>query len=223
MNTDQYSPTFPGANLGDLSLDLDGINFAIWREIKNSLFALVQNQAASANQAEYLVNLLATLHRDLDKNPSLSFAFQYAHTAPKGDGAWSKQLLWHDSESYLELITYFADHPTPIHDHPGVAMVNLLLSGRLCIDYYSSGHAALESTYPIAKIRRTETHTYGTYEATMCFPWQKNIQEIRAITDRCVMLRAGLKPGDKQENSWYLPISPQNTNNFFVQRLRRNE
>jgi hypothetical protein len=57
----------------------------------------------------------------------------------------------------------------------------------------------------------------------MCFPWQKNIQEIRSLSERCVVLSAGLKANHQRENSWYLPISPQNTENFFAQRLKRNE
>ena len=183
----------------------------------------MQNQAANTNQAEKLVNIMAALHRDLETKTPFLFALQQAQNTPRGDNAWSKQLLWQDDDMYLELITYFADYPTPIHDHPGSSIVNLLLSGRLSIEYYTTGHAALESSYPIAKIRRTETHTYGAYEASMCFPWQSNVQEIRAISERCVVLSAGVKPDSKQENSWYLPISPQNTDNFFVQRLRRNE
>jgi hypothetical protein len=223
MNISHDSQAFPDGNLNALPLGLDDINMTLWQDIKSVLFAFRQNQAANTNQAEYLVKLIAALHSDLEAKPSFIFALQNANTTPRGDAAWAKRLLWQDDESYLELITYFADYPTPIHDHPDLAIVNLPLSGRLCIEYYSTGHAALESSYPIAKIRRTETHTYGAYEASMCFPWQKNIQEIRSISERCVVLSAGLRPNRKQVNSWYLPISPQNTDNFFVQRLTRNE
>lgn len=223
MKISHHSQMFSGVSFGDLTFDLEGVSARLWREIKNVLQTFAQNQAANANQAEYLVNLMAALHSDCDGKTPFLFALQQANNATRGDGAWSKQLLFQDDEMYLELITYFADYPTPIHDHPGSSIVNLLLSGRLCIEYYTNGHAALESSYPIAKVRRTETHTYGAFEASMCFPWQKNLQEIRAISERCVVLSAGLKPDGKQENSWYLPISPQNTDNFFVQRLRRNE
>jgi hypothetical protein len=222
MNTSYHSQAFSG-HFGDLPFDVDDIDVSLWLEIKSILLAFEQNQAANANQAECLVTLMIALHNDLERKPPFSFAIQHASTAPRGDAAWAKLLLWQDDESYLELITYYADYPTPIHDHPGLAIVNLPLSGRLNIEYYSTGHAALESSYPIAKIRRTETHTYGAYEASMCFPWQKNIQEIRSISERCVVLSAGLRPNREQENSWFLPISPQNTDNFFVQRLRRNE
>ena len=223
MNINHDSQPTPGNDFSTPTLELGGVAARLWREIKNILIAFEQNQAANANQADNLIQLMAGLHGELEATPSFLLALQLANTVPRGDAAWTKQLLWQDEESYLELITYFADYPTPIHDHPGSAIVNLPLSGRLSIEYYSTGHAALESSYPIAKIRRTETHTYSAYEANMCFPWQKNIQEIRTISERCVVLSAGLKPKSKQENSWYLPISPQNTTNFFVQRLRRNE
>jgi len=223
MKISQQSQSSAGGSFGELAFDLEEINARLWRKIKSILQAFVQNQAANTNQAEILVNLMASLHQNLDEKTPFLFALQQAKHTPRGDSAWSKQLLWQDNEMYLELITFFADYPTPIHDHPGSSIVNLLLSGRLCIEYYTTGHAALESNYPIAKIRRTETHTYGAFEASMCFPWQSNLQEIRAISERCVVLSAGLKSDSKQENSWYLPISPQNTDNFFVQRLRRNE
>jgi hypothetical protein len=223
MKTSPHSQTFPGSTFTDLPLDLDDIDVGLWREIKSILQGFEQNQAASANQAGRVVSLLTALHRDLERKTPFMFALQMAHTAPRGEAVWRKRLLVQDDELYLELITYFSDYPTPIHDHPGSSIVNLLLSGRLGIEYYSTGHAALESAYPMAKIRRTETHSYGTYEATMCFPWQQNIQEIRSISERCVVLSAGLKSKGTQENSWYLPISPHNTTNFFVQRLRRNE
>ncbi len=223
MNISYNSLTFPGNKFDSLPLDVDDIDLKLWQEIKSILLAFEQNQAANANQAECLLKLIAILHGELEAKPPFLMALQNANTTPRGDAAWTKQLLWQDDESYLELITYFADYPTPIHDHPGLAIVNLPLSGRLSIEYYSTGHAALESSYPIAKIRRTETHTYGAYEPSMCFPWQKNIQEIRSISERSVVLSLGLRPNRTQENSWYLPISPQNTGNFFVQRLRRNE
>ncbi|WP_455211472.1 hypothetical protein [Kaarinaea lacus] len=223
MKTSHHSQTLSGGHFGNPAFSPENINARLWREIKNILQGFSQNQAANASQAEYLVNLMAALHNYFDEKPLFLIAQQQAENTPRGDGAWSKQLLFQDDEMYLELVTYFSDYPTPIHDHPGSSMVNLLLSGRLCIEYYTMGHAALESSYPIAKIRRTESHTYGAFEASMCFPWQKNIQEIRAISERCVVLSAGLIPDSTQENSWYLPISPQNTKNFFVQRLRRNE
>ena len=219
----QNSPAYSGNHFGSPPLALDDMDLTVWEEIKSILLAFEQNQAANATQAECLIKLMAMLHGELEIKPPFLIALQHANTALRGDAAWTKQLLWQDDEAYLELITYFADYPTPIHDHPGLAIVNLPISGRLSIEYYSTGHAALESSYPIAKIRRTETHTYGAYEPSMCFPWQKNIQEIRSISERCVILSAGLKPNRAQENSWYLPISPQNTGNFFAQRLRRNE
>ena len=223
MTTSHSSYTIAKRNHGGAALNFEEANSVFWREIKRILLEFQQNQAASAPQAEYLVKLMVALHRDLEAVPSFLFALHHANTEARGDGAWSKRLLLQDDDMYLQLVTYFADHATPIHDHPDLSSINLPLSGRLSIEYYATGHAALESTYPIAKLRRTETHTYGTYEASMCFPWQKNIQEIRAISERCVVLSAGLKPQSQPENSWYLPISPQNTDNFFVQRLKRNE
>lgn len=206
-----------------LPLALEAVNGKYWLEIKRILLAFKQNQAATREQAEYLVKLMTAMHSDLRDNPGFSFAWHRCQNVARGDSAWNKQNLLQDNEMYLELVTYFSDYPTPIHDYPDMATVHLTLSGRMSIEYYSAGHAALESSYPIAKLRRTETHTYGTLEASMCFPWQKNIQEIRALSERCIVLSAGLKASRQRENSWYLPISPQNTQNFFAQRLKRNE
>jgi hypothetical protein len=212
-----------GGHYRDLPLELAEINITFWLKIKHILLTFRQNQAATMEQVEYLVKLMAGVQADLQDTPAYIFALQYCAGVARGESAWTKRLLFQDDDMFMELVTYFADYPTPIHDYPGMAMVNIPLSGRMCIEYYSAGHAALEASYPIAKLRRTETHTYGAWEASMCFPWQKNIQEIRSISDRCIVLSAGLKTHHGQENSWYLPISPQNTANFFAQRLKRNE
>jgi hypothetical protein len=218
-----YSQVVTPQHYGQLSLGIHDINANFWCNIKDILSAFEQNQAATTQQAEILVKLMAAMSENLQEIPIFMLALQHCNSVPRGESAWAKQVLFQDEDMYLELTTYFADYPTPIHDFPGMAMVNLPLAGRMCIEYYSAGHAALEPSYPIAKLRRTETHTYGALEASMCFPWQKNIQEIRAISDRCIVLSAGLKSNRDEENSWYLPISPQNTTNFFAQRLKRNE
>jgi hypothetical protein len=223
MKTGHLSNDVSSQHHAPLPLALEELNGKYWREIKRTLLSFRQNQAATREQAEYLVILMTALHSDLQDKPPYMFAQHHCQSVARGESAWNRQNLWQDDDMYLELITYFADYPTPIHDYPDMATVNLMLAGRMCIEYYSAGHAALESSYPIAKLRRTETHNYGALEASMCFPWQKNIQEIRSISERCIVLSAGLKTNRQRENSWYLPISPQNTENFFAQRLKRNE
>ena len=223
MNTGLYPQSLmPNGFIGP-QLSLENLDAGLWREIKRILFAFQQTQTASPEQAEQLIKQMVALHGVVHDKPAFSYALQSANRVFRGDSAWIKRTLLQDDEMYLQLITYFADYSTPIHDYPDLAIVNLPLSGRMCIDYYHQGSSALESAYPIAKLRRTETHMYGVYEATIAFPWQKNIQEIRSITERCVVLSAGLLPVGKQENSWYQPISPQNTDAFFAQRLKRNE
>lgn len=223
MNTGQYSRSLIQNGFVEPQLTLEDIDAGVWWEIKRILFAFQQNQATHPEQAAQLIEAMLMLHAELSDKPAYGCALQHVNSVSRGDSAWIKRPLLLDDDMYLQLITYFADYSTPIHDYPGLTIVNLPLSGRICIDYYHLGHSAMESAYPIAKLRRAESHNYGVYEATMSFPWQKNIQEIRSITERCVVLSAGLNPAATQEKSWYLPISPQNTEAFFAQRLKRNE
>lgn len=223
MNTGLLSQSLIRSGFGKPQLNLNDINEGLWWDIKRILFAFQQYQTTNPEQAAQLITAMIALHTELTDKPVFNDALQHACTVNRNDNAWIKQLLLQDDDMYLQLIVYFADYATPIHDYPGMANVNLPLSGRMCIDYYHLGRATLESAYPIAKLRRAETHVYGVYEATMSFPWQKNIQEIRSISDRCIVLSAGLNATAFQEKSWYLPISPQNTEAFFAQRLKRNE
>jgi hypothetical protein len=223
MNTSLFSPSLSRRVNVEPQLHLEDINAGVWWDIKRILFSFQHHQSTDPAQAAQLINAMVSFHADMRDKPPYMDALQYANTVNRGDSAWVKRLLLQDSDMYVQLITYFGDYSTPIHDYPELAIVNLPLSGRVCIDYYHLGHAALESAYPIARLRRIETHVYGVCEATMAFPWQKNIQEIRSITERSVVLSAGLIPTGSREKSWYLPISPQNTDAFFAQRLKRNE
>lgn len=223
MNTNFHNSGLPLRGYNQPQLNQGEFDIVFWHEIKALLLAMQKNQAATTHEAEILVKLVAEFHQDLQHKPSFIQVLNHANHVQRGDSAWIKCLLFQDDDMYLEVITYFAEYPTPIHDYPDSAIINLPLSGHINIDYYHNGHAALESSYPIAKLRRTETHVYAAYEANMCLPWQKNIQEIRSISERSVVFSIGLVPQQKQENSWYLPISPQNTEAFFAQRLKRNE
>lgn len=202
-------------------LELSAVNEELWWEIKSILRAFVDNQAASVGQAQAIMQLMAMLHRELHDQPPFQMALQHACTAPRGEATWNQVLLYQDDDMFLKLVTYFADQATPIHDHPGMAMVNLVISGRLNIEYYCSGVALAQS--PISRLRHTETHNYGVNEVSICFPWQENIQEVHSATARSIVLSAGLKRKKEQQNSWYLPISPRNTANFFAQRLTRHD
>jgi hypothetical protein len=223
MNNEVYSQSARSTHSGELPFNSVEINEGLWWEIKRDLFTLQQNKATDAQQAAQLIDRMMALHADLRGQPAFDRVVQSANTVSRGDNTWLKRLLFQDDDMYLQLITYFADYTTPIHDYPGLAIVNLPISGRMGVDYYHPGHAALGPAYPITKLRRTETHVYGIYEATLSFPWLDNIQEIRSITERCTVLSAGLNPSGVAEKSWYLPISPQTNEAFFAQRLKRNE
>ena len=223
MNTGLSSQHFIRRGFVEPQLSLNDISYDLWKDMKRILHAIQQTQSAHPDQAAGLINAMIALHADLQDKPAFDCAAHFDCTVNRGEGPWVKRLLLQDSEMYLQLITYFPEYSTPIHDYPGQTVVNLPLSGRMCIDYYHLGHAAMESAYPIAKLRHTESHNYGVYEASMAFPWQENIQEIRAVTERCVVLSVGLIPTEATDKSWYLPISPQNANTFFAQRLKRNE
>jgi hypothetical protein len=167
--------------------------------------------------------LITALYQALDEHPDFIYAVHVAKTQPRSNYPWNYQLLAKDSDMQLDMVSYFGDYPTPIHDFSPLAGANIVVSGKLRMQRYASVATSVSPHYPISKLRDMGTCVINTGETFVLSPGADDtIQEMEAVCGRCVVLRAWLVDDKSmRSNHWYFPISPQNGDEFFVQRLKR--
>lgn len=192
-----------------------------WEALKHQLFALSKN-FNEKRRAQYLSKYMRALFRSLDDQPDFIYALHLANSKQRGAHPWNEHLLCKDDKMQLDLVTYFGDNPTPIHDFPHLASINLVLKGRVNVQHYQCVSTPVSPHYPIDKILRKESVNVENNEMYWLSPNEDTIQEIHAQSGRAVLLRAWLPDSQqKDDTNWYFPISPQNNQQFFAQRLKR--
>ena len=192
-----------------------------WGALKHQLVALHKDYDHQS-PPQLLSKYMRAIFRSLVDQTDFISALNTANSQPRGAYPWNEHLLREDDDMQLDLVTYFADYPTPIHDFHHLASINLVLKGSVHVQHYQSVTTPVSPHYPINKIVRKDDVTVHNSELYWLSPNHDTIQEIQAQSGRALLLRAWLYGADKVQNTnWYFPISPQNNQQFFAQRLKK--
>ncbi|WP_455203820.1 hypothetical protein [Kaarinaea lacus] len=210
------------SNLFGLGIDAAVCNNSpVWHEIKALLNSAVTAQVIQTEEKLYLNQLMLALQQQLEEDAQYLYALHLASSSNRDDVPWTQQPLFRDGNVQLELITFFKNYNTPIHDYPSRAGVCFIVEGDIAIQHYENALSPISSQYPISKLIRMDLQQRRNCEIALLLPWENNIQEIRSLAPRSIVLRATMVQDPQPDCHWYFPISARDSSHFFVQRLKR--
>ncbi len=112
---------------------------------------------------------------------------------PLQEGEWAR----------VGLLTVTADHPLPLHDHPGSSGLLLVLSGEVRVRQFDIAGVVWQRSR--VGLQHRSDCSLAKYEISAFRAYCGNIHGIEALSERAILLDLLLHPCHDAMRSWYFP------------------
>ncbi len=120
--------------------------------------------------------------------------------------SWGWQSVYQDAIAKAGLFSTYSNAPVPLHDHPGVSGVVMVVEGQVEVERYTLKDKYRQQTQSgQVELQRCDRKVLKPFEISWFGPEECNVHSMHAITDQCVMLKVQLAQM-KAERSWYFPV-----------------
>lgn len=193
-----------------------------WTRMKQSL--MEQNSAGNLAHNNAFLSIESQIHKFyqcLKNTREFNDGLHMANTKERSNDPWLGQQLFTDGDMEVNLNVFFGNFNTPIHDRARKAEAFIVLSGRAHLQHFAIVPTPIQSHYPIIKLSRGESETLEHHQVCLIHAGVNSVHEVDALTGRCVVLRISIFDTDVNSPCWYFPISPQQNQEFFTQRVKQ--
>lgn len=200
--TNHMEPTARYTAIADLILP------AIWMDIKKGIHGIDKWEYDSKTEICSTLHIkMQLLHKILSRRVDYCRRINAEACKPRSNEYWGWQPLFKDRHAHIGLITVYRDTPIPLHDHPNCRAASLVLEGQIEIERFTLVERFRQLTKS-GKVELTpESREYlKANEITWIEPVIGNIHGMRAITNKCVLLKFQLDSPVKTYRSWYFPL-----------------
>lgn len=141
------------------------------------------------------------------------------HATPSRLNPWIWQNLIINSNINGGLLSLFDNHPVPLHDHPGVCGVLLVLSGRITVRNFNLPKQ--QSNIDQVTLQYDSEQQLGSGEIILFDRVCSNIHGIQSLSSRSLIMDVILEPDSHRNRSWYFPITDSNKckNSLMAHRI----
>ncbi len=175
------------------------------------LSSLVRECCSDTESREGCGQLLAQSVLDLSEELSSHREYRSAVEAasscdPSESQPWCFHLLSEAPVFRIGLLTLFRFAPIPIHDHPGAYGAQLVLSGKARVRQYERQGEPHRNPH-IVTLDRVTDQELSAGDCSSYSDCDRNLHELDAMTNRCVLLSLMVHPHREAPRSWYFPAA----------------
>lgn len=193
-----------------------------WKQFKQALMEQnAQRKTHSTLTYSGIESQIQKFYGHLQGMSEFTYGLHIANTKERSNDPWLGQQLFNDGDMEVNLNVYFGDYPTPIHERARKIEAFIVLSGQAHIQHFTVVPTPIQSHYPIIKLCRGDSETLQHHDVCLLHSGINSVHEINPLTGRCVVLRISIFDSDKSIPCWYFPISPQQNEEFFTQRVKQ--
>jgi len=125
---------------------------------------------------------------------------------------WSWKEIFSATTMTIGLLGLDSRKPVPLHDHPFMHTILVLISGKVVVDQYDVRDSAKRHDH-ILQLRQIQSRELFCGDVSIVYPNYANIHALHCYSNSAILLSLQFceqkAPSQNQEKSWYFPLYPQ--------------